>query len=106
MTALLLNLSPEVYDRLREEAARQGKPPEGVAQQLLTDVLAPPPLASDRERSIAAMRAAGLLVEPSPAMLARASRATMTLEEVSAALDRAGGKPLSEVILEQRGTKE
>jgi hypothetical protein len=29
----------------------------------------------------------------------------MTLEEVSAALDRAEGKPLSEIILEQRGPK-
>jgi predicted transcriptional regulator len=105
MTALTVELSPEVYDRLRNEAERQGKPPEGVVQEWVTERLAPA-LAYDRERSIAAMRAAGLLVEPSPAMVARAARATMTLEEVSAALDRAGGKPLSEIILEQRGPKE
>lgn len=106
MTALIVELPPELYARLRAEAERQGKPPEGIAQEWLTERLDSPTPTYDRERSIAAMRAAGLLVEPSPAMVARASRATMTLEEVSAALDRAGGKPLSEVILEQRGPKE
>jgi hypothetical protein len=113
MTALTVELSPEVYDRLRAEAERQGKPPEGVVQELIAERLALPdasPAAPqstpEREQVCAALRAAGLLVEPSPAMLARASRATMTLEEVSAALTRAGGKPLSEIILEQRGPKE
>jgi hypothetical protein len=103
MTTLTIDLPPEVYAWLRAEAERQGKRPEGIARELLTERYVPP---ADRERSIAAMRAAGLLVEPSPAMIARASRATMTLEEVSAALDQAGGKPLSEIILEQRGPKE
>jgi hypothetical protein len=52
------------------------------------------------------LRAAGLLAELSPAEKERARRSTMTLEEVSAALSRAGGKPLSELILEMRGPKE
>ena len=51
------------------------------------------------------MRAAGLLVEPTPAQLAWAETVDVTLEEVSAALDRAGGKPLSELVLELRGPK-
>jgi hypothetical protein len=29
----------------------------------------------------------------------------MTLDEISAALDRADGKPLSDIVLEQRGPK-
>lgn len=114
MTALVLDLPPELYARLHAEAERQGKPPESVAQEWLHERLEPhtsavpgershPP--HDRERSIAAMRAVGLVVEPSPAQRARAARSTMTLEEVSAALDRAEGKPLSEIILEQRGPK-
>ena len=103
MTALTVELPPELYARLRAEAERQGKTPEGVAREWLAERLDPAPTAGDRERSIAALRAVGLLAEPSPAMLARAARATMTLDEVSAALDRAGGKPLSEIILEQRG---
>jgi hypothetical protein len=61
---------------------------------------------SDRDRVTEVLRAVGLLAELSPAEKERASRSTMTLEEVSAALDRAGGKPLSELILEMRGPKE
>jgi hypothetical protein len=39
-------------------------------------------------------------------MKKRARQATMSLEEIRAALDRAGGQPLSELILEMRGPKE
>jgi predicted transcriptional regulator len=106
MTALTLELSPELYARLRAEAERQGKPPEGVVEAWLAERLAAAPAVYDRERSIAAVRAAGLLAEPSEAMRRRAAGATMTLEEVRAALDQAEGKPLSEIILDQRGPKE
>lgn len=105
MTALTVELPPELYARLRAEAERQGKPPEGVAQEWLVERLAPAPPLRDRERSIAAMRASGLLADPGPAMAARAARATMTLDEIGAALDQAEGKPLSALILEQRGPK-
>lgn len=105
MTALTVELSPELYARLRAEAERQGKLPDGVVREWLTERLAPAPTGGDRERSIAALRAAGLLAAPSPATLVRATRATMTLDEVSAALDRSGGTPLNEIVLEQRGPK-
>lgn len=104
MTALTLDLPPDLYERLRAEAERQGKPPEAVVQAWLAERLPAP--ASSRERSIAAMRAAGLLIEPTPEQIAWAKTVDVTLEEVSAALDRAGGKPLSEIVLEQRGPKE
>ena len=106
MTALTVELPPELYDRLRAEAERQGKPPEGIAREWLTERLAPPSPTYDRERSIAAVRAAGLLVEPTPEQLAWAKTVDVTLEEVIDALDRSEGKPLSEIILEQRGPKE
>lgn len=115
MTTLTLELAPEVYDRLRAEADRVGRPAEVVVQEWLAERLAAPPAAtvaptstpmSDRERVAAVLRAAGLLVEPSPEERAWAKEQTVTLEEVSAALDRAGGKPLSEIILEMRGPKE
>ncbi|HMO58209.1 MAG TPA: hypothetical protein PKA05_21315 [Roseiflexaceae bacterium] len=35
-----------------------------------------------------------------------AAGATLSLEEVQAILARAGGKPLSEIVIEQRGPKE
>lgn len=56
-------------------------------------------------RAIAALRAAGLLAELGPEEKQRAAQSTTTLEEVQAALDRAGGKPLNELILEMRGPK-
>lgn len=114
MTALTIELSPELYARLRAEAERQGEPPEGVARRWLAERLVPPAALpdeetrppSDRERVRAALRAAGLLVEPTPEQLAWAETVDVTLEEVIEALDRSEGKPLSEIILEQRGPKE
>ena len=111
MTMLTLDLAPEIYARLQHEADRTGQPVEAVAETWLTQRAAPMhtvlSLAPDgeREQSIAVLRAAGLLAEPSPDMLALAAQSTATLDEVSAALSRAGGQPLSEIILEQRGPR-
>ena len=116
MTALTLELPLELYDRLRAEAERLGQPVETVAQGWLAERLAaievqpgeapaaPAPI-SDRDRATEALRAAGLLTELGPEEKARARRSTATLEEVSAALSRPGGRPLSEIILEMRGPK-
>ena len=119
MTTLTLDLPTELYERLSAEAERLGKPVATVAQNWLaerleeaspaTSAMGNTPSAgpmSDRDRTTEVLRAAGLLAELSPAEKARASRSTATLEEVSAALSRAGGKPLSELILEMRGPKE
>lgn len=108
MTALTLELSPDLYDRLRAEAARRGTSAETVVEEWLAEHLPPPTPArpGERERVREALRAAGLLVEFTPAEIARAEAVTVTLEEVRAALDRAGGQPLSEIVLEQRGPKE
>lgn len=106
MTALELELPPDLHDRLRREADRQGKSVEIVAQEMLAERLAPPDEMSEREQVTEALRAAGLLAELSPEEKQRAAQCTTTLEEVRAALDRAGGKPLSELVLEMRGPKE
>ena len=106
MTTLTLDLPTELYERLSAEAERRGKSVATVAQEWLAERLPAPPLTSDRERVRAALRADGLLAEPSPEMIRLGEQATMTLEEVRAALDRAGGPPLSELILEMRGPKE
>lgn len=105
MTTLTLHLSSEVYRRLRDEALRRGASVEAVAEELLTTQLPAAPL-SEREQVTAVLREAGLLVEPSSEMRKLATESTLTLEEARAILDRAGGKPLSEVILEMRGPKE
>lgn len=106
LTNLMLDLPSELYERLREEAEKAGKPPQVVAQEWLAERLSPPPSESEKERAIEVLRADGLLTELGPEGKRRAARSTATLEEVSAALDRAGGKPLSEIILEMRGPKE
>lgn len=61
---------------------------------------------SERERLRGALRAAGKLAELTPNEKAVAAQATLTLDEARAILDRAGGKPLSELVLEMRGPKE
>jgi hypothetical protein len=84
---------------------RPGLPP-GEHRAVLILEEAPQQSASERDRATAALRAAGLLAEPSSAMQRLAAESTLTLEEARAILDRAGGKPLSEIILEMRGPKE
>ena len=105
MTTLTLDLPPDVYQRLHAEAKRLGKPAETVVRDVLAEHLAPAPM-SERERAREVLRAAGLLAEPSEEMKKLAAQSTLTLEEARLILDRAGGKPLSEVILEMRGPKK
>jgi hypothetical protein len=103
MTTMTLDLPTELYQQLEEEAIRANRSVEDLVAAWLQERLAPIP--SERERAIAVLRAAGLVAEPSVEMRVRAANATMSLMEVQAALDRAGGRPLSEIIIEQRGPK-
>jgi hypothetical protein len=103
---LILDLSPDLYQRLRWRANRAGKSASIMAQEWVAERLAaePAPAFDERERVTQVLRAAGMLAELGPELRARADP-TISLEEVRASLDRAGGKPLSEIILEQRGPK-
>jgi hypothetical protein len=106
MTTLTLELSPEAYQRLHEAATRLGKPPQVVAQEWLIERLSVPMPAPDsaRENVRRALRASGLLAEPILHLPRHIDR-LVRLEDVEASLARVGGKPLSEIILEQRGPK-
>jgi predicted transcriptional regulator len=108
MTTLTIKLSPEMYEQLHAEAERSHQSAEAVVQRWLAERLntAIPAAPDERKRTREVLRAAGLLAELSPALRKRAESSTATLEEVSAALERAGGRPLSEIVLEQRGLKE
>jgi len=107
MTALNLKLPPQVYRRFCEEAARLGKSPQVVTQEWIVERLTPSPagVSTDRERARQALRAAGLLTELGP-NLRRLADPTVRLGEIRVALDRSGGKTLSEIVLEQWGLKE
>jgi hypothetical protein len=106
MTTLTVDLPNSVYERLRAVAQQQQTTIETVVQEWLAEKSAAEQPLSERERATAALRAAGLLTELSPAEKVRAAQSTLTLDEARAILDRAGGKPLSEIILEMRGPKE
>jgi plasmid stability protein len=106
MTTLTLDLPPDLLERLRSAAAQQQKPVDAVVRDWIEERLPPPKAASHRDTTRAALQTAGLLTEPGPHMKQRAARSKATLDEVRASLDRAGGKPLSEVVLEMRGPEE
>ena len=105
MTLLTLELEPELYENLRQEASRLGKSLEKTAETILYQRLNPPATPSDKAKAIEALKKAGLLAELGPEMKKRAEQANLSLDEVRAALDAAPGKPLSEIIIEMRGPK-
>ncbi len=106
MTTLILELQPDLYDRLAQEAARPGQPVEKLVEEWLERRFPPPAPACERERAIAVLREAGLLTEPDPELKRQAAQATMSLEDIQAIFARVGGNPLSEIVLDQRGPKE
>lgn len=107
MTTLTIDLPVDVYERLRAVATQEGKPLETLVQEWLMEKSAAPgqPPLTERERVRKALQEAGLLAQPSAEMLKLAQEQTLTLDEARAILDRAGGPPLSEVVLEMRGPK-
>jgi hypothetical protein len=60
MSQLTIDLQPEVFERLRREAARTGRPIELLASELLAERL-PPEAQDERERAREVLRAAGLM---------------------------------------------
>ncbi len=104
MTTLLLELPPQLYERLVQEAKEVGDSVQVVAQRTLEERFGLTP-ASEREQVWEALQLAGLLAELGPEMIERAGRSTASLEEVQAAFDRSEGKPLSEIVIEMRGPK-
>lgn len=105
MTILYLELPPELYDRLSQEARVAGDPVEVVAQRLIEEQL-DITHSSERERVISVLQSAGLLTKLGPEMNGRALKSAVTLEDVQSALDNSEGKPLSEIIIEMRDPKE
>lgn len=57
------------------------------------------------ERAVAILRETGLLTELGPELKKRAARSCTTLEEIQDMFAQIPGKPLSEIVLEQRGPK-
>jgi hypothetical protein len=105
MTTVTIELQPELYARLAHEARLLGRPIETLVAEWLARRFpeqAPP---GERSRAIAVLREAGLLTEPGPDLKQQALQATLTTEEILAVGARIDGRPLSELVLEQRGPK-
>jgi hypothetical protein len=99
---MTIRLTDEEYAALTAEAAKSGKPPEMVLHDLMRQQLKPaqpPPTLTDHELAEQLYREG--------ALLHLATRKPLTPEEQAerARLAQvfAGGKPLSEMILEDRG---
>jgi len=99
--SLTITLPAEIYRHLRERARETGKPPEQLTVEILEQVLilAIQPAARPAAEVLASL---GRVSTLSPRLQGRIIPG-VTLEEVQEALARAGGKPLSEIVIEQRG---
>lgn len=105
MTTLMIELPSDLYARLHSEAQQIGRPVEILVEEWLRERLTSLLADGDRVRAREILRNAGLLTELGPALKQRAQQSTANLEEIQAAFARAGGQPLSEIVLEQRGPK-
>lgn len=106
MVSLTLELQPEAYCRLHDEADRLRKPPQLVAQEWILEQLtrSAPVAGDDRQAVRQLLSAAGLLAETGPD-LRKWANPTVQIDAVEAALGRTGNPLLSELVLKQRGPK-
>lgn len=103
MSTIMIDLPPETYKRLEEQARGVGKALEAFTRELLETALQAPEEAPPRTaREI--LQAAGR-VRPLSAALRCKIIPGVTLDEVRMALAQAAGPSLSEIIVEQRGPK-
>ena len=101
MHTIHIDLSPEAYKRLEEQAHKAGQAPEALGRKLLETALQEREAAQPRTaREV--LQAAGR-VRPLSATLRSKIIPGVTLNEVRAALTQAAGPSLSELICKQRG---
>src|SRR5438105_1111239 len=102
MGTLAVELSAALYGRLGERAQEAGKSPEMLSRELLEEALRDGSPAQESTRDV--FQAAGLLSPLSPALVSKILP-DVTLDEVHAILEKAGGPSLGEIIAEQCGPK-
>ena len=103
MSTITIELPFLTYQTLEEQARRAGKPTEALTVELIERGLQTPNLdtvATTREVLSQAGR-----ISPLSDALRRKIIPDVPLDQVRAALNQAGGPPLSELIDEQRGAK-
>jgi predicted DNA-binding protein len=104
MHTIVIDVSPETYQRLKEQARHAGKAPEALSRELLETALQVPHISP--HRTARDVLEAVNRTRPLSESLRRKIIPGVTLDEVRLALSRAAGPSLSEIILEQRGTRQ
>jgi tRNA A37 threonylcarbamoyltransferase TsaD len=105
MTTITLELSSDIYRQLSDKSYQQGHTIEKMIQEWIIEHITLPPPKDSREQAHQLLKMAGLHTELSPELQKRAKNSTATLAQVQAAFARAGGQPLSEMVIEMRGPK-
>ena len=101
MHTITIDLSPEAYKRLEEQAHSMGQAPEVLSRELLETALQAREAASSRTvREV--LQTAGRL-RPLSTALRRKIIPGVTLDEVRTILAQAAGPTLSDIIREHRG---
>ena len=103
MSTIVIDIPPETYERLEEQARKAGKAPEALTRELLETALQAREVA--RPRTAREVLQALGRVRPLSETLRSKIIPGVTLDEVRIALTHAAGPSLSEIILEQRGPK-
>jgi hypothetical protein len=105
MTTVTLELSSDIYQQLYDKSHQQGRTVEKMIQEWIIEHIASPPPTNLREQARQILNTAGLETQLSPELQKLAENSTVTLEQVQAAFAKAGGQPLSEMVIEMRGHK-
>jgi hypothetical protein len=103
MAHLTISLSPEVSERLAQRAKRLQMRPEDLSREILEAALSEEPTSNQSARDMLSL--AGLLSQPSTLVIDD-SDDEISLEQVRSALSIQGGPTLSDIVLEQRGSKD
>ena len=104
VSTIVVDVPPETYERLQEEARKAGKSPEALTRELLETSLHAREGVRHNKTAREVLQASGK-VRPLGKNLRRKIISGVTLDEVRASLTNAGGPPLSEIVLRQRGPR-
>lgn len=110
MTTLTLEIQSDLWTRLQAMAKQMQESPEGVVLAILSERLGEEGKGTTVPESEGAkvnrvLREAGLLSEIGPYLKHLIETVPVDYAAVEAALERAGGPPLSEIVLAQRCLK-
>lgn len=105
MTELTIRLPENVLANIRANATRTGRPIEQMIVEALQNAFAPKPKPlSERDQALQLLVAAGLIRPADPA-LRRSVRHVSEQQRAALAKVFSIGRPLSEIVIEERGER-